>query len=65
MEVIDNRPLCARVLKTGDRVVHLELGPCTVIKTVKSSGAVVVRMDEDGVVGTVSAQLLNWNRRPS
>jgi hypothetical protein len=44
--------------KKGDHVRHLELGTGVVVKIDKKTGAVWLKMDADGIVGTCSPFLL-------
>lgn len=51
----------AKLLPKGTHVVHASHGPCTVIKTKRNDPYTVwVKMDSDGIEGTVDIRLLRW-----
>jgi len=51
----------AALLKKGTRLVHVEHGACRVVKTKKRDPHTVwVRMESDGIEGTVDVRLLRW-----
>lgn len=60
MTAIDNRSIAARVLRKGDRVLHRDYGAATVTKIRKADGAIFIKLDDDGLVGTCSAGSLSW-----
>ncbi len=51
----------ASLLPKGAKVVHVEHGACTVVKTSSLHPHTVwVKMDSDGIEGTVDVRLLRW-----
>lgn len=62
MLIVTRRALRPEDLKRGDRVVHVEHGAGTVTKVRKKDGAVFLRMDADGIEGSVCAAFLRRER---
>ena len=56
--IVDNRSIATRCLARGDRVVHPDYGPATVLRTVKSTGATWICLDDKGTEGTCNAEIL-------
>lgn len=50
-------------LNKGDRVIHVDHGPCVVLKIKRNDPHTVwVKMDSDGIEGTVDVRLLFWRK---
>lgn len=51
----------ASILPKGSKVTHVVHGDCVVVKTQRKFPFTVwVKMDSDGIVGTVDIRLLRW-----